>query len=641
MTDLENTGASDSFSFNSVKRSWYIKACLTLLIATLLSAAMLYFTRMIPVIGEWYSFDQSLRLQTQAFMRGELAIQPVPYGHRHDWAWGNGMQQVWGLGVPIIQLPFEIIARVFGFCGFPDRIIFLMAYLSVAMILWKSLDIAVNPQLTRKDVIEKRIQNIPMLIFVFLNPAFITMMRAKLGPYEEVIAYGYLWSIFLFALLSLFIKNRNPFLFLMICFLSGFAPNLRPTAGAYGLATFLILFYLAYRHKNRFLWLGIPVFASGNIFLLITNYLRFGDPSEFGHSLLLTKAPFIDYILKFDNPVLRAPFWSAALELISALFFIDISKENLLWQSNVPRTREFNFEPFGIFTLLLLLLAWVMVFMILLMNRNSGYASKSSRKEINYAGSIWSLVSFVMLFYFYSRSPAIASRYLVDFGPAIVIGILPLYFYLTGLLRENIPGRLSLIITVAVSVIVSGIILMNLSQARIALFYQHLSKVELTNVTNARVAKDKLLQMRRTKEPHIPGGYICGEKEALYEIPYNNGGWDFYGGCEVSPVTTHFLDNPECIAVQVEPVEGVSTMTMNGYSDKEIDAKIGVDILHRVSEKIYERGKIITYCSERKRGRDGSSGQHLKLISIKWIDLRKQTRFISPPLRLISIRKIR
>lgn len=633
MTDMENTGTSGS---SSVKRSWYIKAFLTLLIATLLSATMLYFTNMVPEIGEWYSFDQSLRLQTQAFMRGELAIQPVPYGHRHDWAWGNGMQQVWGLGVPIIQLPFEMIARVFGFFGFPDRIILLMAYLSVAMIFWKSLDIAVNPGLNRKDALEKRIQNIPMLIFVFLNPAFITMMHAKLGPYEEVIAYGYLWSISLFALLSLFIKNSKPFLFLIICFLSGFAPNLRPTAGAYSMATFLLLFYLAYRRKVSFLWLGIPLFLSGNVFLLITNYLRFGNPLEFGHSLLLTNAPTIDYILKFDNPVHWVPFWSAALELISALFFIDISKGGLLWQSNAPRMREFNFEPFGIFTMLILLAAWVMVFMTFLKGRNSGYPSKSSRKEICYAGGVWSLISFGMLFYFYSRSPAIASRYLVDFGPAIVIGIMTLYFYLTGLLREKIPGSSSLRITAAVSVIVSGIIVINLSQAKIALFYQHLSKVELTNVTNAGVAKDKLLQMRRTKGPHIPGGYICGDKEARYEIPYNNAGWDFYGGCGVSPVTTHFLDNPECIVVQIEPVEGGSAM---GYSDKEIDVKIGIDRLPRRSEAAYERGKIVTFCSEKKVDRGEDLEQLLKLISIKWVDARKHSAFIYPPLRLISIRK--
>src|SRR5881398_3054383 len=83
--------------------------------------------------GAWYSGDFSYRLQTQAFLRGALALQPVPHGLRYDWAWGHGAQQVWGLGMPLVRLPFEAAARRFGAFGFPDGICFLIFY---AGIIW-------------------------------------------------------------------------------------------------------------------------------------------------------------------------------------------------------------------------------------------------------------------------------------------------------------------------------------------------------------------------------------------------------------------------------------------------------------------------------------------------------------------------
>ena len=375
----------------------------SILTAVILSALMLYFTGLIPEFGEWYSYDQSLRLQTEALMRGELALQPVPYGHRHDWAWGNGIQQIWGLGVPLLQLPFEAAANLFGFFGFPDRLIFLTFYLLVTVIFWKSLNSATNPPLSDKEQLIRRLQNTPILLFAMLNPAFITMMRAKFGPYEEVTAYGYLWAFMLLSLIYLFLNNPQRRLYLLICLLAGFSANIRPTTGAYGVMTFLIVFYLAGQNRIRGRWAGLPLFLAGSLFLLMTNYLRFGNPIEFGHSLLLTGAPVIDYLLKFDNPLHWIPFTSSAFELLSALFFTDISKDSILWQSNVPRMREFNFEPYNFFTLILLLASWLVVARGLVRAKIKGLFENRGEPLMIGMGTIWSFCSFLMLFYFYSQ----------------------------------------------------------------------------------------------------------------------------------------------------------------------------------------------------------------------------------------------
>lgn len=603
---------------------------------------MLYFTGLIPAFGEWYSYDQSLRLQTQAFMRGELALQPVPYGHRYDWAWGNGIQQLWGLGVPFIQLPFELIARLFGFFGFPERITFLLFYILVATIFCKSIDSAISPHANNIERLRERIKLIPLLLLAFLNPAFITMMRARFQPYEEVAAYGYLWALMLFALMHLFINNRRSYLYLLICLLAGFSPNIRPTIGAYGVVTFLIVFYLAGQSRIRFRWAGLPVFMAGIVFLLATNLLRFGSPLEFGHRLILDGDPPVDYLLKFDNPLNWLPFSSAALELLSALFFIDLHKlnvlkEGLFWQTDVLRLREFNFKPFDSLTLLLLLLAWVVIAIAWLQNRKNSSSSDIERKDIIKWGGLWSICSFMMLFYFYSRTPALASRYLVDFGPAIVVGISALYLYASNFINDRLPQKVAFISGIALCIVFSGWVFIGLSQARIAPLYWYLQKIEITNVTTAETARGKLVQMRQVKELPLSAIYRCGDQESTYGIPTNNTGWDISKDCGVSIVTTHFLDNPTCLAVHFGP----AGLLPGGYSDEEIRVKVGIETWNKVSNMPMGYGKIIVYCSKEEKKHEVRRQSAIKLVSIAWSDLRKHPNKVSLPIKLISLEKVR
>lgn len=626
---------------------------MSIILIIIISSLMLYFTDLIPAIGEWYSYDQSFRLQTEAFMRGELALQPVPHGHRIDWAWGNGIQQVWGLGVPLLKLPFEMVAKLFGSFGFPDRFIFLFFYMFIMAIFLKSLDAALSLNPQSQGRFSRRIYSIPILFFAFLTPAFITMIRSSFQPYEEVIAYGYLWALMLFALLQIFIINRKGYLYLLICLLSGFSPCIRPTLLAYGGITFLIAFFLA-KDGTKFRWLGLLAFIAGIISLLVTNHLRFGSPLEFGHSLTLSGLPFIDYILKFDNPVKLLSFTSAALELLSALFFVDLHKlyvldEGLLWQSDVLRVRESNFKPYDSMALILLLLAWVIVAVTWIRGRKGIFSSDTERERITKWGGLWSLCSFIILFYFYSRFPFLTSRYLVDFGPAIVVGIIMLCLYVIDIARKKLPRKVSLPLVIILCVAFSGWGLFSVLNATIVPIYQDLPEIERTNVAPAEIARKKLAQMRRTEGPSLPAGYHCGDSETMYGIPYNNVGWKAATDCGVFWVTTHLLENPTCLAVHVEPVKFIDER-LNDYSDAEIKVKVGLTSLHRESEMKIGLGKIITYCS--KEGKSNiADKEDLKLISIAWIDFRKHPDTLRgkhfklslplPPIKLLSLEKIR
>ena len=80
-------------------------------------------TGLIPAWGKWYSPSMPLRRQTEAFFAGHIAISTSPAEAEYDMAWSEGgVQQPWGLGVPIWRMSFEAVARLFHESAFPDRL---------------------------------------------------------------------------------------------------------------------------------------------------------------------------------------------------------------------------------------------------------------------------------------------------------------------------------------------------------------------------------------------------------------------------------------------------------------------------------------------------------------------------------------
>ncbi|NTV12661.1 MAG: hypothetical protein HGA96_01810 [Desulfobulbaceae bacterium] len=598
---------------------------------TILALLMLHLTGLIPAVGTWYSYDPALRLQTDAFLRGELAIQPVPYGHLHDWAWGNGMQQVWGLGVPILQLPFQVFGKLVNGFGFPDRLIFLFFYVGVAILFWRSLETG-SQTLAAGDRLKWRLLTLPILLYTFLNHALINMMQGKFEPYEEVISYGFLWSLMLFALLTIFLYKRGHYLYLLICFLAGFALNLRPTIGAYGGMTLVLAFLLAWKHKVRFRLTGLALFLVGIAFFLLMNDLRFGSPLESGHNLGLSNGPACNYVVKFDNPMTWIPFLSAAPELLSGLFFLDLHKfyelnDWLLWKCAAPRIREINFKPFYPVELILLVLAWSLAVIIGFRYRQKRPASLEGEEQLATLGLIWSFCSFALLFFFYNSWPGLISRYLVDFSPAIIISIASLYRYL-------LTRRLAL----PVKLLFAGVLLV-LTIVTLAISETVSIYGDPVTVAKLDPAREKLIASRKTSGPPLPAEYRCGDKETLYEIPYNNNGWNISSDCAPSWVSTHFLERPECLEISLAPQGNAPDWMRKEYSDQEIEIKIGIETLQRVSEAPKGAGKVITFCRQEKR----QSANHppIEMISIKWLNLREHPGFAVTPIALLSLKKVK
>jgi hypothetical protein len=80
--------------------------------------------------------DLIYRQQTEELLKGNLSLSQNPENTTLDLVLYNGkVQQVWGYGVPLLRLPFEVLAKICGFRFFPDRItlafyIFLSLFIS-------------------------------------------------------------------------------------------------------------------------------------------------------------------------------------------------------------------------------------------------------------------------------------------------------------------------------------------------------------------------------------------------------------------------------------------------------------------------------------------------------------------------------
>ncbi len=79
---------------------------------------------LIPEWGQWYAAADWYRPQVSALAEGHLSQGSALGELQHDNTWsGGGVHQVWGLGVPFLRLPFELLARLCWFEVFPDRLI--------------------------------------------------------------------------------------------------------------------------------------------------------------------------------------------------------------------------------------------------------------------------------------------------------------------------------------------------------------------------------------------------------------------------------------------------------------------------------------------------------------------------------------
>lgn len=567
-----------------------------------MAGAFAWATGLAPEWGRWYSPDPSYRLQTEAFLRGDLALQPHPYQARIDWILGRGgMHQGWGLGVPLLRLPFELGARALGGRAFPDRLVFLGLYAAVALVLVRGLG---RPdRRSRSGPVPTRLAALGATGGILLCPAFLTLAHVRFAVYEEAVAYGILWALLLLGLLLHLERSPAPWRWYALALAAGFAPLVRPTGAVYGAITAALGLVLAHRARlgPARLVAGAALFLLGPVLLLASNELRFGSPFELGYSLSFSGTPGDALALRFGHPFEHVDLRTAAEELVSWIFFAErhtrVEWMRVPWapyRAEVLRFRESYFPTFGPGALVLLGLAWVW----LLPPARAG-AGRLPGRVLPGGGRLlagWSLASFALLFVFYLRSPSLSSRYTLDFLPALGAALAGLLLAVHAAASRRsarwgattgvaIPALLALWIPLAALRSFAGE-----SEAAYGVGPKAVGREEMEAILERRAA------IRRSRDwPPLPERYVCpGHAET--GIRFNLLGWDHRGGCAVDLVTQVFLRRTPCISLLVGPGGGMPAGTDLDAALENVGARVNYDPLVRRATRREGRRRRIFFC---------------------------------------------
>ncbi len=373
-------------------------------ISGLAGFALLWATGALSDPRTLYTSLPFFRAQVFALMEGRLSLSSNPLGLMHDLVWADGVHQTWGLGIPLLTLPFEALGRLFGFVAFPDRLV-LLIYLIGTLFFVRRTCLFITPS---------RWKQAGLLFGVVACPALVAMLKARFAVYEETILYVYLANLWLASCLVRMRFDRARRWYVVGCAIAGVSVFIRPTqlfaaAALWGIATAYLLWQQRDRRSLVIAVVGSLVFSAQVGAVAWTNYAKFGSPVEFGHSLAVHDLPGNIYATRFDYPFRHIGFATAAKDLVGGLlgrperawklrkFY---QRDLHFWQAPDVRWRDYYFTVMDFTWLPLLVLG------AFALARNRSYRVLGA----------WTAVTLAGVLAFYLRSPSASSRYYMDAG---------------------------------------------------------------------------------------------------------------------------------------------------------------------------------------------------------------------------------
>jgi hypothetical protein len=404
-------------------------------------------TALIPRWGAWHVNLDHHAAQAQALLAGRFGISDSPAALTFSRLWANGeVHQVWGLGVPILRVPFEWAALQWGSGQSPAHLFFF-----VFLGLWGWWVLSCHAQWKREVSPARMTGALTAAGLILLFPPFIGIMAAhQYSIMDGVLYWTFMHGMSVMLLLWRFLATGRFRCWLLLGIAAGFGAWIRPTLFIYGFAALLIATAVWSRRFGggqgatgerpcllRKWAAGWAVFLCLSGLLWASNWVRFGDGFEFGHSLNIRSESGIGtmYATRFDHPFEEAGFWEGMRELGGALFFISTGRMNredsyrpdfFPGQSERVRWRQFYFKVFD-WTYLVLVLGGMIQASVELMRslnrtmpgaqREGGPWFEEGLPRLALWG--WAFVSLLLMAFFYWRVPVLASRYLMDFAPAV------------------------------------------------------------------------------------------------------------------------------------------------------------------------------------------------------------------------------
>jgi hypothetical protein len=472
-------------------------------------------------------------LQAEAMLQGHFWLADSVADLKIGLAWHEGkVQQVWGLGVGIWLLPFVGIWKLVGVGGFPDRIPLGFAF---SMLAFYTGSTGIN--LIRQG---QKAFGLGLIWLITLCPAMWTLTRASGSIFEQTVLYATILSLGILVSLIRVTLFGSKWDYLLCCILSSLAAWIRPTHGIYGLCALGIATLIVYRKgfglKLVCMALGIGVCSLG--LLAWTNTVRFGAPTEFGHKHTFSTETMM-FLTRFGNPYSEVSSVEAAKELGSMLLLNPrvqgrgaFSSDLFPGQSSTPRWRRLTMTAFDI-SYAALSIAGILCALAILIPKSNQQPTFVRPEAVSflYAMLIWGCLSVFGLSIFYLRYAAIASRYLLDFAPALTAFIL-LGWCLISFYRPSI-SLLGL----------GGWLVFQLATARVPSIEPqksfNLSATTLSSTESTQLMNGFGGNYTKVHHPHYTG------------ITCNGFGWEPESGF-ARPIVVLTVDNPGYLQLRVD-----------------------------------------------------------------------------------------
>ncbi len=587
--------------------------------ALVAAAVLLVATGQIRAWGDWYAISSPHRGQSRRLLEGRLPLSDDPRHMAHDLAWAQGgVQQVWGLGIPLWRAPFDALSGLAAGRPAGDKPVlglFLALTLFALLQTWRLPDGPTGRPMARAAPSATALPPWPArtasVLVLAGFPPLIGLMRYRGQAYEDALIYGYFFACLLLCALVSLARRPRWRGFILLCALAGIGGLIRPTLVIYGLVTVLtatatvILNPPPPRSRPRpglqrwRGWGGLPaglaVFMLGGLLLWGTNRARFGDGFEFGHSLNVHDEALtvLTYSTRFDYPFRQEPVAAAAKELFGMLFLAH-EDSGTNWfgahlfpgQSPTIRWREIYLRTYDLFYLAVLLagLGASAAATVGWLRRRRAARRKGGSRAANTARrapplatilGAWSLAATLLLALVYLRAPVLSSRYMLDFAPAFATATLPALWWLVSLAGRGDSRRSFWPILTLLAI--GG--LLASEHGRRPTTTRGLSAVAWADTEEARAAHADLSERNEALRP-LPARYRSAEEAVTWwRLPYNGVGWDRRSDALAAGAVL-FVADPEFLELDLVTAEDGAAETL---PPDLIQARVGLESLERES----------------------------------------------------------
>jgi hypothetical protein len=382
-------------------------------------------------LSQLYELSPYHRYQADALLRGQLALADSMEALQPGLVWHDGhVQHVWGMGVGIWLVPFELLWRLFGGFIFPDRLALGFAFVLLAFYSGRTgLRLAQSGQGNF---------GLGLMWLVLLCPALWVLARSARLIFEETVLYAIILSLACLVSIIRVALFGSRMDYTLCCVLGSLSIWVRPTHAIYGAMAVGVCSLMVWlrRRSVKEVLLGASGLLASFAVLAWTNNERFGSATEFGHRLTVSTESMV-YLTRFGNPFQAASIAEASKELFGALFLSDPKgapafADNLFpWQASWPRWRRLDLTAFDLsYFVLGLIGSGGAVVWLWVKRKSSELAWNSPRILLSIGLLTWAVTSLIGLGYFYLFYPVLASRYLLDFSPACIGFIMVGWFLL-------------------------------------------------------------------------------------------------------------------------------------------------------------------------------------------------------------------